>query len=155
MFADRPFARGDYLLTWGGCVVTTAKIRNRLGLRYALQVEDDLHIATPLGEESLADFVNHSCDPNAVLAGQITLIAWRDIAAGEEICFDYATSESTVQEFSACLCGSPECRGAFTADDWRLPRLRRRYGQHFSPYLRRRIAAEADANASPCLAVGA
>ena len=41
-----------------------------------------------------ADFVNHSCDPNCGIVGAVLLVARRAIEAGEEICFDYAMTDS-------------------------------------------------------------
>ena len=40
------------------------------------------------------------------------MVARRDIEPGEEVTFDYATCESTVEAFRMdCKCGSKECRG--------------------------------------------
>ena len=36
-------------------------------------------------EPEPADFINHSCDPNCVLSGNVVLVARRDIAVGEEL----------------------------------------------------------------------
>jgi hypothetical protein len=35
-------------------------------------------------------FINHSCDPNVGFAGDIVLVAMRDIRQGEELTADYA-----------------------------------------------------------------
>lgn len=70
---------------------------------------------------ALDDFVNHSCDPNCRLdyrsGRRVFLIALRDIAPGEELSFDYATT-TTCDGIAAfpgwrfeCLCGSQDCRG--------------------------------------------
>ena len=60
----------------------------------------------------LDDLVNHSCAPNAgFLTGEPVLFALRDIAAGEEIGWDYSTSISEPGWSLACRCASPDCRG--------------------------------------------
>jgi hypothetical protein len=59
------------------------------------------------------------------------LEARRDIAAGEELTSDYATSTRSSSFVMACSCRSPLCRGTVTGDDWRLPSLQLRYGSHF------------------------
>jgi hypothetical protein len=73
------------------------------------------------------------------LNGQITLIALRDIAVGEEVCFDYATCDGSPYDEFECECGAPSCRKHITGRDWRRPELWERYCGYFSPYLQRRI----------------
>jgi uncharacterized protein len=145
VFATRRLERGALLCAWGGAIMTGDELR-RLPPEeqfYALQIEDDLHLVTPRDRVGGADFVNHSCEPNAVLSGTSNLVARRRIEAGEEICFDYATSDSHDGLQFACECGAPSCRKFVRPDDWQRPDLQRRYRHSFSPYLRRRIAAAA------------
>lgn len=89
---------------------------------------------------------NHSCDPNLWWSGA-ALVAVRDLAAGEELTYDYATGTAggPLPEgfLLRCNCGSTRCRGLVERDDWRIPELRRRYDGHLSPELTR-IAAETD-----------
>ena len=68
------------------------------------------------------------------------LTARRAIAAGEELTSDYATMTSLAGWRMPCTCGSEDCRGAITGEDWRLPELGRRYRGRFSPFLNERIA---------------
>ncbi len=90
-------------------------------------------------EPETADFINHCCNPNAGLSGQLALVALRDIAPGEEVCFDYAMTDGSVYDEFPCSCGAANCRGRVTGNDWMRPELWKRYGSHFSPYLLRRI----------------
>jgi len=54
----------------------------------------------------LDDCLNHSCEPNTGFAGNDpVLYALRDIAAGEELAWDYSTSISEKGWSLACLCG--------------------------------------------------
>jgi hypothetical protein len=143
VFAVEPVARGEVLAMWGGRVVPVEEIYqfNEQQRHYVIQVEEGLFL-TPSDPTEAAEYVNHSCDPSAGLNGQIALVGLRDIAVGEEICFDYAMSEShSLFEFE-CRCGSPRCRGWVRADDWLDPELQRRYAGYFSPYLQRRIDAQ-------------
>ena len=141
LVATAPIAKGALLVVWGGIVVDTATLRTlpEMAQHRSIQVEEDLHLTSGMVDD-LADCVNHSCDPNAGLQGQITLIALRDIAAGEEVCFDYAMCDGDPEFRMTCLCGQPNCRGVITGDDWRIPELQQRYQGYFSPYLQRRIA---------------
>lgn len=154
LFAREKVRAGEVIVVWGGEIVTGAQLRS-MGddrLRLALQVEDDLYLLTT--NEGAADWVNHSCDPNAGLDGQIVLVALRDIRAGEEITFDYATSDASPYDEFECGCGSRTCRGHVTGDDWRLPQLQQRYAGHFSPYIQRRIDAEARSSAHKTVRAG-
>jgi hypothetical protein len=65
------------------------------------------------------------------------LVARRDIEAGEEVTSDYATSTG-IDYALTCNCGAAICRGTITGDDWRLPELQQRYGEHWVPALLRR-----------------
>jgi len=87
------------------------------------------------------DYVNHCCNPNAGLSGQIALVAMRDIQPGEEICFDYAMSDTRPYDEFACDCGAPNCRRHVTGSDWQLPELQKRYAGYFAPHVQRKIDA--------------
>ena len=72
-------------------------------------------------------FVNHSCDPNAGIRANRRLVAIRDIAAGEEIRFDYSTTMDEGYWTMDCRCGAANCRGRVT-DFRELPdEVRSRY----------------------------
>ena len=140
VFAREPFKKDEVIIVWGGLIVngeTLLKLPDYKRI-HSIQVEEDLFEA-PLTENDPADMVNHSCNPNAGINGQITLVAFRDIEAGEEICFDYAMSDSNPYDEFDCQCGSPLCRGKVRGEDWRLPILQQRYKGYFSSYLQRRI----------------
>jgi uncharacterized protein len=144
VFAARPVLAGEVLCVWGGEVIPTSRM---LGLpegrrRFAVQVEEDLYLVTPLLGTGAADLVNHSCDPTALLAGSHTLVARHDLAVGEELTYDYATSDVNPHLGFVCRCGAIGCRGRVSGDDWRDPALRERYGDAFSPHILRRIRAE-------------
>jgi hypothetical protein len=105
--------------------------------RLALQVDDDFFLVST--REGPADWVNHSCSPNAGLRGQVVLVAMRHIDAGESICFDYAMTDSAPYDEFECGCGSPHCRKRITAEDWQNRSLWSRYDGYFSTYLADRI----------------
>jgi hypothetical protein len=67
--------------------------------------------------------INHSCDPNTfvrTIAGTRQVIALRDIAAGEEITYDYCINGYGDAVWQ-CSCGAARCRGTVHADFFRLP----------------------------------
>jgi uncharacterized protein len=61
-----------------------------------------------------ARLINHSCSPNCEteICGheRIWVVALRDIAAGEELFFDYRFDLESFEDHP-CRCGSPECFG--------------------------------------------
>jgi hypothetical protein len=142
VFAREKVRAKEVLVVWGGEIVTGDMLNDMSDdkRRLSIQVEEDLYLVT--GNEGPADWVNHSCSPNAGLVGQVVLVALRDIRVGEEISFDYATSDGSPYDEFECGCGAKTCRHHVTADDWKLPELQARYAHHFSPYIQRRIDAE-------------
>jgi len=144
VFAARPFVAGEVLCVWGGEIVPTSRMLElpEGRRRFAVQVEDDLYLVTPLLGTGAADLVNHSCDPTALLQGSHALVARRDLTVGEELTYDYATSDANPHLGFACRCGAALCRGRVTGEDWRDPLLQDRYGDAFSPHILRRIRAE-------------
>ena len=131
---------GELLIVWSGEVVSGDQLPPlaAAGYHYSVQVEENLYLVT-MREPETADLINHCCDPNAGLSGQLAVLALRDIAPGEEVCFDYAMTDGSPYDEFPCACGTPNCRGQVTGNDWMRPELWKRYGNHFSPYLLRRI----------------
>ena len=140
VFATDAIAAGEIVAVWSGRIISaqdldslTPEIR-----MHTVQVEEDLYLASLTAQEP-PDFINHSCDPNAGLAGQITIVAMRHILPGEQVTIDYAMCDGSHYDEFDCRCGAPRCRGRVSGDDWRNPSLWERYAGHFSPYLQRRI----------------
>ena len=38
-----------------------------------------------------------------------------------------------------CLCGSKQCRGCVTDEDWKIPALQRKYKGYFQYYIQKKI----------------
>lgn len=139
IFAQQSIQAGELLAVWGGDIITGQQLSQLPPVlrRLSLQVEEDLYLVST--HEGPADWMNHSCSPNAGMHGQIVVVAMRDIALGEEVCFDYAMTDGSPYDEFDCTCGSPNCRGKVRGDDWCRPELRLCYAGYFSPYLQRRI----------------
>lgn len=107
---------------------------------HAWQIGPDTWCAdSPEADPSL--LMNHSCDPNTWFVSDSAMVARRDIAAGEEITYDYATSE-TEQLGVRCRCGSPRCRAIVRDDDCALPELRERFAGHRLSHVDAALARE-------------
>lgn len=141
LFATQSIQKDELLAMWGGRVVSYEEYEQLTPFfkSHGLQIWDHL-FQVPLLEGDPADYFNHSCNPNAGFNTPISLVAMRDIAVGEELCFDYAMSEDNHFDEFACGCGSSACRGQVTGKDWQIPELQERYFGYFSPYLQARIA---------------
>ena len=141
--AVEKIARDEIVAIKAGHVITRAELAEATAAAgdMALQIDDDFYLAPrqPEDVENMSVFINHSCDPNVGFRGQVVYVAMRDIAAGEELCHDYAMERSDDYALD-CHCGSRLCRGKVTGNDWKLPELQRRYGDYFSIYLRNKIA---------------
>ena len=131
VLATRPFAAGETVM---------------VGFLVGALTGNDSH-ATQVGpgrwarHGGLGPKVNHSCDPNCGVRlndGQaFDFVARRPISAGQELTFDYAMRNFTIDHFPAvCQCGAAQCRGSVTG--WKdLPAARKAdYGELVAPYLR-------------------
>lgn len=139
VYAREPLQTDEVLAVWGGDVMTSeqlAGIPRRLQ-HLGIQVEENLYLV-PINAGP-GDRINHSCDPNAGLRGQIVLVALKIISSGDEICFDYAMSDASPYDEFTCGCGSPSCRKTISGNDWKRPELWEKYKGYFSPYIQRRI----------------
>jgi hypothetical protein len=141
VIAREHIAQGELIAVWSGRIVAGEELKHlppeiRM---HTVQVEENLYLAS-LADSEPPDYINHSCDPNAGLDGQIAIVAMREIEPGEEVTIDYAMCDGSPYDEFDCACGSPRCRIRVTGDDWRDPSLWKRYQGHFSPYLQRRIA---------------
>jgi uncharacterized protein len=140
VYAQSVIEPGELIGVWSGRIVgrhdldsLTEAIRH-----HTVQIEEDLFLASVRPDEP-PDFINHSCEPNAGLDGQIAIVALRRILPGEEVTIDYAMCDGSPYDEFVCTCGATACRGKVTGEDWRNPALWERYAGHFSPYLQRRI----------------
>jgi hypothetical protein len=141
LFATAPIRRGEIVTIWGGTLFSDDELHAGIARPMScVPIIDGLHLGSFKDQpESLDEFMNHSCDPNLWLQDEVTLVAMRDIAEGEEVTIDYALWETDPGWRMKCLCHSPRCRDWISGDDWRRSDVRQRYAGHFSPYVARRI----------------
>jgi uncharacterized protein len=88
--------------------------------------------------------INHSCEPNLGMGGNVVLVAMRDIAAGEELTIDYALFLADPGFAMDCRCQTAACRGIVTGTDWMRPDVRDRYRGWFSWWLQQKITQTHD-----------
>ncbi len=104
VFTKASIAKGDTILFLKGLLTDKPS-------RYSIQLNNHFHLEVPEGEltiftdEYLWKFLNHCCDPNAMVeTEEKRLIAIKDISAGEEICFNYNTTEYELAAPFECFC---------------------------------------------------
>ncbi|MGE3246457.1 MAG: SET domain-containing protein-lysine N-methyltransferase [Beijerinckiaceae bacterium] len=77
--------------------------------KHSIQLAEDRHVVT---EHSIWQFTNHACTPNMRIdTVNRNMVAVRDIAADEELTFNYNTSEWAISSPFTCGCGQEQCMG--------------------------------------------
>jgi len=142
VYARDAIESGELVAVWSGRIVGADELDDLPPeiRRHTVQVEEGLYLAS-LSPNEAPDFINHSCEPNTGLDGQVAIVALHRIQPGEEVTIDYAMCDGSSYDEFECECKSTLCRGRVTGEDWRNPTLWERYAGHFSPYLERRIRA--------------
>ncbi len=76
---------------------------------YAIQIGE----RTWIKSDGIEKYANHSCEPNTavVYSDKVMYMALRDIVVGDEITWDYDTTERPKIWKMECRCGTPSCRG--------------------------------------------
>jgi hypothetical protein len=148
VFASQRIAEGEKLMEFGGTPISREESEEGpWRVRSIWSIGPDTYLALPESDTapSLDENLNHACDANAWLEGDVLLIARRDIAAGEEITLDQGTWNFEETEYTVdaedCTCGSAVCRVRLTERDWALPEVRERYRGHFHPLVQAMIDA--------------
>jgi uncharacterized protein len=127
LFARVPIAAGARVVEYVGEKISKSESLRRCQQEnyYIFSLDDDWDIDGSV-DYNLARFANHSCEPNCetdVIDGHIWIIALRDIAAGEEITYNYTYDYEDYREHP-CRCGAPSCVGYIVAEEF-FPALRK------------------------------
>ena len=100
LITDQPYKQGDVLYH-----ITRHRVTERVTYQ-TIQVGPHTHIE----ELGVLAYLNHSCQPNTVVnVSDLTVVAARDIAAGDELSFFYPSTEWEMDRPFVCLCGAPQC----------------------------------------------
>jgi len=118
--ATRAFKAGEVIAEVEGVPL---RLRDVVDDEYCLWIHDDMY----LDMVDQTRWINHSCEPNAEIEGEeesdgrvwARAIARKDIAAGEELTYDYGFA---LVHAMPCRCATPSCRG-YIVDQDELPLL--------------------------------
>jgi uncharacterized protein len=125
VFTTRAVPVGTRLLEYLGERITNAEATRRY---YASPTPDAFVLLFTVSRSVVIDggvggraarYVNHSCEPNCEAdehGGRIFITSIRDIAAGEELTYDYNVEPPHPlprdwRRRYGCRCGAPRCRG--------------------------------------------
>lgn len=95
VYAIAPIDAGERLIALARVFVDRAD-------RFTIQIDELLHQA---GTFEMDDYLNHSCHPNCFLDfEQLAFVALRPIAVGEQLSFNYLSSEWSMATPFRCWC---------------------------------------------------
>ena len=140
MFAKEPIKIGEVVFIKGGHILKREQIFSS-GVINSYHPIDDSYFLGAMNsdeEDGIKLYVNHSCDPNCGIRGEITFVAMRNIAADEELTIDYAFLDNEDYSFR-CTCGESNCRSVVTGRDWQIKEIQEKYFNFFAAYLKEKI----------------
>jgi len=129
VYAVQAIAAGDTVLEYVGEIISWEEAQARHphdpanpNHTFYFHIDETRVIDALYGGNS-SRWINHSCDPNCEADeqnGRIFIKALRDIAAGEELNYDYGLiiDERYTKKLKAdypCWCGATNCRGTLLA----------------------------------------
>jgi hypothetical protein len=131
LFAKVNFKKGNIIFTWEWIL--------KKG-RYPLYVSDRwLQIEkcwiAPL-RNNPGWYINHSCNPNSGIKNFVKIVAIKNIRRGEEVTFDYSTSESENGWYLICHCENKNCRRIIRSYKALPTELKLKYRDFISEYLK-------------------
>lgn len=120
-FAVVKIGKGEKVGEYRGKLISKEEslAKQQAGNEYIFDLDEE-HDLDGAVDWNPARFVNHSCTPNCEAQldeGRIWLVALREIAAGEELSFNYGYSLEDYQEHP-CRCGTERCVGYIVAEEF-------------------------------------
>ncbi|PJZ70786.1 S-adenosylmethionine decarboxylase [Leptospira perolatii] len=89
VFTKAKIPAGEVVAVWGGKAVHKSELAGLSGLAAPHRVNGDFYLVSPLHDDGIdsVHYIRQSGEPNCGFQGDITLLALRDIEAGEEISY--------------------------------------------------------------------
>ena len=112
--------------------------------KYSIQVSEHEHLLpyenTTGKEKGLFIYINHSCNPNAFFDIQKReLIALRDIQYGEEVVYNYNTTEYDMSHPFICSCKNNNCIKEIKGFKYLTSNQKKELISYLSPHLKKYI----------------
>lgn len=137
LFATRAINKKEIIFTFIGKLVPLSYPDPK-----ALQVSETELLSSTVGYD---DFLNHSCEPNCYVrfGESVELVALRPIEEGEELSFNYNTTEYEMMTQGchfACSCASRQCQGEVRGFAYLSLSEQKRLRRFLSPYLLKKLS---------------
>jgi len=114
-YTTKPIKKGSIVTEYTGPRITITKadeLYENSPRTYLFGLTNGTHV---IDGDGVAAFINHSCDPNCEadeVKERVIITAIENIAAGEEITYDYNLYDGELDDLSPCYCSSRNCRGS-------------------------------------------
>ena len=130
IYATQPYKVGDTVM------IGVIKEVLTLNHSHASQIDEHTHVL----HAGLISKVNHCCEPNCGIhvneTGAHDFVAMKDIGINEEVTFDYAMRNYSIDHFpKVCMCGAQKCRGRITGWKDLSAEQKTAYEGFVAPYL--------------------
>ncbi|HZP17407.1 MAG TPA: SET domain-containing protein-lysine N-methyltransferase [Terriglobales bacterium] len=119
VYTTAPIRKGTIVAEYTGPRLTNARadeVYENSPRTYLFGLTGGQHV---IDGDGMAAFINHSCDPNCEadeVRGRVILRAIRNIAAGEELAYDYNLYDGDEDDPAPCFCGTRKCRGGMYSE---------------------------------------
>ena len=127
-YTMRAIRRGERICEYDGPRFTKQEADRRYEGRMVTYLFSFGEHGTVIDGFGTAMFLNHCCEPNCETeedSDPIFIRAIRDIAAGEELTYEYNLHDSDESECD-CYCGAEGCRGTMFSDEEVARRAKRK-----------------------------
>jgi hypothetical protein len=134
LLTDRPIATDEIVFVLEGEITEHPS-------KWSVQIGERKHLE-PLSHDpndvrSLIHFFNHSCDPSTCVNFEdLTVRALRDLEPGEEVTFNYNTTEYEMANPFNCHCNSKNCFGYVSGFKYLSSNRQLELISQLAPYLR-------------------
>ena len=89
LFAKEDIKKNEVVFIKSGRILTREQLFSSNVINSYFPIDDNYFLGvdeeSKEAEDDVKLFINHSCNPNCGIRGEITFVAMRDIAAGEEL----------------------------------------------------------------------
>jgi len=127
LYAGRRFHKGEAITRLGGELHKKPK-------KTTIQVDENTHIDGFWGN------ANHSCEPNTYINFEdFTIRALKEINVGEELSWNYCTTDWDFSSPFKCSCGSKKCLGDVRGFKHLSPEQKEALRPYSSPFLSGKI----------------
>ena len=133
LVAQKPIKEDSVLIKFEGTIINQPT-------KFSLQIDEGKHLDGP---GNIDDYLNHSCAPNAHIDfSNISLKALRHIKKGEEITFNYLTTEWDMASKFECQCKNKNCLHHIYGFKYLTLQQKQKLKPLLSPFLRNKLTEE-------------